>query len=97
MPHGNGENMVYSLAYVSGIRREVEADAGAGARAGALPCPELEVAAVMKKLLGALTRNWGLKLASLFLAIVIFYWVRGSIGRSQQDGGAISLPVKVAP
>ncbi len=89
--------MVYSLTYVSGEQSKVGNDAGAGARAGVLPCPEPEVAAVMKKLLGALTRNWGLKLASLFLAIVIFYWVRGSIGRSQQDGGAIPLPVKVAP
>ena len=39
----------------------------------------------MKRLLAALTRNWGLKLTALCLAIVVFYWVRGSIRRSRQD------------
>ncbi len=41
----------------------------------------------MNRLLAALTRNWGLKLTALFLAIVVFYWVRGSIRRSQQGEG----------
>ena len=41
----------------------------------------------MKRLLAALTRNWGLKLTALCLAVVIFYWVRGSIRRSQQGEG----------
>ena len=41
----------------------------------------------MKRLLAALTRNWGLKLTALCLAVVVFYWVRGSIRRSQQGEG----------
>lgn len=50
----------------------------------------------MKRLLAALTRNWGLKLTALCLAVVIFYWVRGSIRRSQQgEGDTTPFPTKV--
>lgn len=41
----------------------------------------------MNRLLAALTRNWGLKLTALSLAVVVFYWVRGSIRRSEQGEG----------
>ena len=50
----------------------------------------------MKRLLAALTRNWGLKLTALCLAIVVFYWVRGSIRRSQEgEGDKTPFPTKV--
>lgn len=50
----------------------------------------------MKRLLAALTRNWGLKLTALCLAVVVFYWVRGSIRRSQQgEGDKTPFPTKV--
>lgn len=51
----------------------------------------------MKRLLAAFTRNWGLKLTALFLAIVIFYWVRGSIRRGEQADGRPPFPTKATP
>lgn len=51
----------------------------------------------MNRLLAALTRNWGLKLTALCLAIVVFYWVRGSIRRSQLgEGDKPPFPTKVS-
>ena len=50
----------------------------------------------MNRLLAALTRNWGLKLTALCLAIVVFYWVPVSIRRSQQgEGDKTPFPTKV--
>lgn len=40
----------------------------------------------MKAVLSLFTHNWGTKLISLILAIVVFYWVRGSIRGSRPAG-----------
>ncbi len=58
----------------------------------------------MKNFLALFTRNWGLKLLALVLALVVFYGVRGSIRGPQpnafapqdapQENAAPRLPMK---
>lgn len=40
----------------------------------------------MKRLFSVFTRNWGLKLLALALALAVFYAVRGSIRAPQHEG-----------
>lgn len=56
----------------------------------------------MNRFLSLFTHNWGTKLIALILAVIVFYWVRGSIrGNRPTTGGASSNfmkgPVNAAP
>lgn len=44
----------------------------------------------MNRFLSLFTHNWGLKLIALILAIIVFYWVRGSIRGNRPTNGGVS-------
>lgn len=45
----------------------------------------------MNRFLSLFTHNWGTKLIALTLAVIVFYWVRGSI-RGGRSTGADRTP-----